>query len=546
VKRDERGQTAAELLGVLALVALVVAVLATSGIGRTLTGTVESVVCSIASGGDCGDSEQAASSETHVDSFHHRDPGGSGGPTFGTGPFPVPGIPWDGSVSYGESSTDEPGVHLDASIQYDRSKCRLDSEGNPTVELGVTGTLRAGAMNEKENKGKTAGVSVDAYVGRDVAYKVSTDPERAERISDRRAKPPNPVDPTSIPEGTAITLDESTYTGLNLGASYGVVQAELGYSRGRKVSAAVQRTDEHHVQLTVGDADVVQNSLVLALGTDDANVNVGSEKSLANGKTRQVDIDLRTPEGQRAYQGFIKTGVLPHEGKGVANPRTTNVLDYNASTKLGGKLAGLEADLIASDGTGQIALTEKPDGTASVTQFGREGEVGLTHQFTVGPDGRPGRSRYSLRLQDADQQWAGALAKQAGLDYDDRNHDITVNFDDIDMRRMRSAAIDQLAMNNPDHSRDEIKRLLAAGEADGLASPDRSVLHIAMQTDPLEIAKIVATQGGGDSTAAAQWLFDFGEHTTMARHGSDAGRLGDHPEDAAIDDPKLSAPGCGT
>jgi hypothetical protein len=46
---------------------------------------------------------------------------------------------------------------------------------------------------------------------------------------------------------------------------------------------------------------------------------VGSEKSLAGGKTREVDRDLSTPDGQRAYQGFIKTGRLPEAGSGVAN-----------------------------------------------------------------------------------------------------------------------------------------------------------------------------------------------------------------------------------
>lgn len=129
------------------------------------------------------------------------------------------------------------------------------------------------------------------------------------------------------------------------------------------------------------------------------------------------------------------------------------------------------------------------------------------------------------------------------MDPGDGDRDVTLNFDDVDMRRMRSAAIDQLQMHNPRYSRDEIKQMVAAGDTDGLASPDRTALHIARQTNPLEIAKLVATQGGGDSAAAARWLFDFGESTTLARHGT-GGHVGDHPEDAALDDPKLTAPGC--
>jgi hypothetical protein len=534
---SERGQTTAELMGVLALVALIVAALATSDLGRHISDAAQGAVCSIAAGGDCGDDAPEPDSLVLSGDVPPTD-----GPGFGGGPYPIPGIPWDGSVSVGERSTDDPGLYLEASVQHDRSKCRLDAEGKPMVELGVTGTLRTGAMSEKENRGKTGGVSVDAYVGRDVSYKISTDPERADRIADRHEEPPSPVDPTSIPPGSAVTLDEYTYAGMDLGVSYRGIQAEFGYNRGRKVSAAIERTDTDHVRLTVGDADLVQQTLALALGTEDANVSASSDKSLADGKTRQVDIDLNTPEGQRAYQSFIKTGALPEAGKGVANPRSSKVLEYNASTKLGGKLAGLEASLIDTDSSGQIVETTNPDGTLSVMQYAREGEVGLSHQLTVGADGEPGPSRYSLRLQDVPGSLAGALAKEAGLDYDDKNKDVTINFDDIDIRRMRTAAVDQLELHNPDKSRDEIKQLLAAGEDTALASPDRVALFIAMEDDPLEVAAMIARVGRGDSASAARWLSDFGGTTTMARHGG--GRLGEHPEDAAIDDPKFTDPGC--
>jgi hypothetical protein len=543
MRGDDRGQTAAELMGVLALVAVIVATLAQSGIGRQVSGAVEDAVCSIASGGDCSDPEPAAS-EAQIHSFHHADGGGSGGPAFGDGPFPVPGIPWDGSVSFGRRSTDDPGVYLDASISYDRSKCRLDGEGKAMVDLGVTGTLRAGAMNEKENRGKTGGVSVDAYVGRDVSYKVSTDPRRADRISKRQEEPPSPVDPTSIPEGTAITLEESTYAGLDLSVSYRAVQAELGYSRGHKISSAVQRLDTDHVQLTVGDADLVQSTLALRLGSDEANVSASTEKALADGRLHQVDIDLRTPEGQRAYQNFIKTGALPRAGKGVANERRSEVLDYSDATKVGGKLGDLEANLITSDSAAQFVWTENADGSTTVTQFARDDEVGLAHDFSVDADGRITPGTYSLRLQDVPPEHASPLAKQAGLDYDERSHDLVWNFDEVDMQKMRSAAVDQLDFANPDYTRDEIKELIASGRADRyLRSPDAVVLHIASAEDPLDVARLIASQSrGGDSASMAQWLYEFGSHTAQAR-GHDTS-LGQHVEDAAIDDIKVNEPGC--
>ena len=529
----------------LALVSVIFAAFASSGIGADVGGAVKTAVCTIVSG-DCDD---GAPAESRPDSLVLEGDGPpTRGPRFGSGPYPIPGVPWDGSVSVGERSTDEPGLYLDASMQFDRSKCRLDNDGKPKVELGVTGTLRAGAMNEKENKGKTAGASVDAYVGRDVSYRISTDPARAERISERSEEAPSPVDPTSIPEGSSITLDESTYAGLDLSATYRGIQGSLGYRRGRRVSAAVERTDRTHVRLTVGDADLVESSMALALGSDAANVSVAADKALAAGKTRQVDIDLNTPEGERAYQSFIRTGQLPERGAGVANPRSSRVIDYSASTELGGKLAGMEGSLIASDGNGQIVETTNPDGTTSVTQFARENEVGITHQLTIGADGKPGPGNYSLRLQNVGGSTAGQLAEQAGDDVGNRgNRDVTLNFDDGDLRRMRSAAVDQLQMHNPDLSRDEIKSILDSGDQwridNNLRSPDPRVKLIAQTSDPFEIAKQIARMDGGDSAATAQWLADFGGRTSLARHGA-GGHNGDHPEDAALGGPELTEPGC--
>lgn len=120
------GEAAVERAAVLGVIAVIVVVLASGGIGRAVAGTVGAAVCSITSGDDCGGE---VSSEPPIDSFVHRDAGGSSGPTFGSGPHPIPGIPWDGSVSVGERSTDEPGLYLEASIEHDRSKCRLDATG---------------------------------------------------------------------------------------------------------------------------------------------------------------------------------------------------------------------------------------------------------------------------------------------------------------------------------------------------------------------------------------------------------------------------------
>lgn len=57
--RDQRGQTAPEYMGMLLLVSLLVAALFTSGIGGSIAGQVEMLICRIAGGENCAANEQA-------------------------------------------------------------------------------------------------------------------------------------------------------------------------------------------------------------------------------------------------------------------------------------------------------------------------------------------------------------------------------------------------------------------------------------------------------------------------------------------------------
>jgi hypothetical protein len=52
--RDQRGQTAAEYVGVLLVVAAIVAAVITGGVARSISGGIGSAICAIAGGEDCG------------------------------------------------------------------------------------------------------------------------------------------------------------------------------------------------------------------------------------------------------------------------------------------------------------------------------------------------------------------------------------------------------------------------------------------------------------------------------------------------------------
>ena len=51
--RDQRGQTAAEYMGMLLIVSVIVAALFTAGLGGSISGTVDRLICTIAGGGSC-------------------------------------------------------------------------------------------------------------------------------------------------------------------------------------------------------------------------------------------------------------------------------------------------------------------------------------------------------------------------------------------------------------------------------------------------------------------------------------------------------------
>jgi Flp pilus assembly pilin Flp len=78
--RDQRGQTSAEYVGVLAFVAAVVAVVVMSAgdVGATVVDKVQEAICSV-TGGDCGDGVTAAEGNGDGDEVGAADPGSGDG-----------------------------------------------------------------------------------------------------------------------------------------------------------------------------------------------------------------------------------------------------------------------------------------------------------------------------------------------------------------------------------------------------------------------------------------------------------------------------------
>lgn len=537
--RDHSGQTAAEYLGMLLIVAVIVGALASGGVAEPIVNGVTRAVCTIAAGGDgagCGDAggeddpapggggPDAGTSEPEPAA--PADPNGpTQGPALGDDPLRVPDLPWDGSVTVSGEVSDTSGLYLESSVTLQESGCRYDAAGTPVVSLGVTGTLKTGARYDAENP--VGGVSVDAYVGNDVSYTVSTNPEAAQQMQDGDRPPPNPIDPSSIPEGSAITLDEASYDGLDLGATYRGLQLSMGFEEGRRLSSSVERVDGDTVRVTVGDSDLVRDSLGLAFGGDLASLEASSSRELSGGETRQIDIDVSTPAGLAAYEDFIGTGSIPDPGRGVTDPRTSRVVQYDGSTELGGTLGPVSGSLIDRDATGTIVETTNPDGTISATNFSRVEGVGITTQRTIGTDGTEGPRTYVLSLQGVSDDAAQFAAQWDGYeDYQNvRGGDLRMSFDDDDLAAMHEAAVDQIVYaaerEEMGYTREKIEQLLEDGEMVTPFGENPGTTLLAEADEPLEMAQAMLQYSDGEADRLVYFLSEFQEGTAEARSGGD-------------------------
>jgi Flp pilus assembly pilin Flp len=447
--RDERGQTAAEYLGVLLLIGVIVAAVLGAGTGTAVAGGLKHAVCAILQQDDCDTGAPGAPPPGVGDSDLD-------GPSLTDHPLPV--LPFPGSVTV-SCTYDErdprtcvphggPGVSVQASgeLKVERTPTSLDANGCPWQNLSVQAKLQLSA--NAEAKGAKAGGSLSGYLGRSTAFQVTVAPDQADAIADGDRPPPNPVDPTTLRAGESVQLTEDFYKGVSAKGSYRALQLELGYDEGHRVSSGVKRISPTTVRVLVGDSDFVRNALKLGVGYKDVAVSLGNSKDLADGKLHGVDIDISNPAGWEAYQAFLASGQLPPEGTpGTLNPTKAETVVYTDVTQIEAKLGGLKLGGRLNDSEGRFTETHNADGTTDTTGFARYGNVGVavTTKKDAGGDvvGTPTRS---LLLEDVDPSLVGALYTATGkTPPQDPGRNVRLDFTEGQLEQLRQAALSRLA-----------------------------------------------------------------------------------------------------
>ncbi|WP_028062614.1 Flp family type IVb pilin [Solirubrobacter soli] len=447
--RDQRGQTAAEYLGGLLLVAVIIFAVLTTGTGTAVADGVENAVCKILQRDTCDPTATPG------------DPGVGDSDLDGPSltDHPLIALPFPGSVTvsctYDERDPEKcvphggPGVSVQASgeIKVERTPTSLDANGCPWQTLSLQTKLQLSA--NAEAKGAKAGGSLSAYLGQSTNYSVTVDPGQADDIADGDRPAPNPVDPTTIKAGESVQLSEDFYAGINAKGSYRAIQAEMGYDEGHRVSSGVKRISPTTVRVMVGDSDFVRSALKLGVGYKDVAVSLGNSKDLADGKLHAVDIDISNQAGWDAYQAFLGSGKLPKEGTpGTLNPTKASTVVYTDVTSLEAKLGGLKLGGRVNDSEGRFTETHNADGTTDTTGFARYGDVGVAVTTKKDANGNVvGTPTRSLLLEGVDHSLVDGLYQVTTGQHapDGVSSNVRLDFTEGQLEQLRQAALSRLA-----------------------------------------------------------------------------------------------------
>jgi hypothetical protein len=466
--REERGQTAAEFMGILLLVGLIIAALFTTDAAAKVATGVENAVCMII-GSDCKEGPPAGPTTPGLDDSDLE------GPPLDDHPFLV--LPFPGSVTitctYDERDPTKcvpkggNGVSVQASgeLKVERTPATLDAEGCPWENLSIQTTLKLSA--NAEAKGAKAGGSLSAYLGQSTKYQLTVTPDSADAIADGDRPPPNPVDPTTIAAGESIQLSEDFYSGVNAKGSYRALQVEMGYDTGTRVSSGVKRISPTTVRVMVGDSEFVRQALKLGVGYKDVSLALGNTSDLSNGKLHAVDIDISNEAGWDAYQGFLESGKLPKNGSpGTTNPTQAETVIYSSVTALEAKLGGIKLGGQLNSSDGRLTVTTNADGTVDRVATARYGDVGLAVTSKQDANGDPiGTATRSLLLHDVDSETVKGLYAQTGQTApSDIADDLRLDFTEPQLEQMRQLALSKLAdkveMNGERPTNEEIEQSL--------------------------------------------------------------------------------------
>ncbi|MEN1958642.1 LysM peptidoglycan-binding domain-containing protein [Luteimonas changyuni] len=341
-------------------------------------------------------------------------------------------------------------------------------DGSTTVvagqktENGVTTYTASSDVSVTLNAGvdvKQAGLEYGHTDGIKACYEVSM-PEQAAKNTDLASV--NPFDPSSMPTGTIVKIDGSSYSSNEFKATFRNIAAETKVTTEEGASLLVEKTGADTVRVTAGPTEAIQAYNGVGLDFEQVKVMLGNDTSLAGATLKTAEFDLSTAEGQAAYSDFVANGNMPADnGTGVSEVKTIEKIDYSSQAKVDVKLGPLELGLDGAKNTGNSVVTTYPDGTMERTldvQYSDNVPMTLTQKYDADGEEIIGERQYAFTMkvdENTSQMINAAQTGDVGKAHDgpvEPGDTVTITYTEAEMAELQGYAEGALeATDGMDH-----------------------------------------------------------------------------------------------
>ncbi len=325
----------------------------------------------------------------------------------------------------------------------------------------------------------------------------------------------NPFDPSTMPEGTVVTMDGSQYTTNEFKATFKKLAAETRVTDETGVSTAIERTGEDTVRVTAGPTEAIKAYNGVGVDFKVASVMLGRNDSLSEATLKTAEFDLSTGEGLAAYNDFLATGTLPSDnGDGVDGVATIEKLDYSSQSQLSGKLGPLKLTLDGAENTGNMVMTTHADGTVERSvdlQYSGNVPMNISQRWDAEGNEIASERIYSYDIQvDGQNEQLLNAALTGGVTQADSGpvesgQTITLSFTEEQMAALAGQTLS--AVENGAH--------MDLGHLLGYMEPDGSY----PEPDAWDFALALGRNLGNDDYGLSQRLFTISDGSTVEGFG---------------------------
>lgn len=361
--------------------------------------------------------------------------------------------------------------------------------------------------------------SYSEFAGTRVTYEAVVTPEQGRQIADGNlSAAPNPLDPMSMPIGTGVLIRGQTLTGSHFEANYKLLHVTGTNTDLSGQGFGVRRVDANTFEIVAGDVNTVENDLFAGLGYRGiAAIGLSAENSLEDRSMSIARLDLRTEEGQAAYQAFMSGGQMPSwSPPGVVQAGTTQVMTYEHAASIGLEVGGFGWSAELNSSESNIISTRWADGT---TEYTRSVQMGDNHyaEWTWRTDASgaevPGSARYGVMLANYNSALASyltdAYASNPGSStsygsFDGDQH-VRLQFSEADLMQIRNDAREYLLRMQGENGQVLLDQI-AAGSAAATTLLDK----LATAKTPAEVYQLIGNDFYQEEVAT-QLLSIYGE-----------------------------------